>query len=386
MEITQLQNIFIEKYGNVFRAFRSPGRINIIGEHTDYNEGFVLPAAIDKEIVFLIQPNQTETFSIFSADAQQHIAFTTENILSQPKGWPDYIIGIIDQLLKRGKTIPPFDCVFGGDIPIGAGMSSSAALCCAAAYALNTVYDLDLSRIDIIKIAQTAEREYAGLNCGIMDQFASVFSKKNNAVQLDCRDLSYKYMHLHIDNAEFILVNSMVKHALASSAYNTRRDECAAVVHYFQKIIPHISSLRDVSIELLMQHQSTLSEKLFNRAKCIVEENARVIAAGKALENGDSNLLGNLLHQSHQGLSKEYEVSCDELDFLVNSVKQIPGVYGARMMGGGFGGCSINLVETNKQDAFIDTISSMYKNKYGILPDIYPVKTNTGTSEIIAAI
>ena len=385
MDASKIKTKFRELFGGQARLFRSPGRINIIGEHTDYNEGFVMPAAVDKEIVFAIKPNGSNTFQIHSLDTNERIHFDLDTLQKKHSNWSAYIIGIIDQLIKKGNKIPAFDAVFGGDIPIGAGMSSSAALSCVAAFALNEVYNLALDKHDIIHLAQKAEQDYAGVNCGIMDQFASVFSKKDKAIKLDCYDLSYEYIDLKMPSYEFVLVNSMVKHELANTAYNDRRNECAEVISHFRKSSFGIKSLRDISLTQLENSKNEMDLKIYKRAKYVLEENTRVNEAARVMNAGDYSTLGSLLYASHEGLQKQYEVSCEELDFLVDTSKNTNGVLGSRMMGGGFGGCTINLVKSKEIEAFKNVINDAFYEKYQINPEIYSVHSDGGSSEIVEA-
>ncbi len=385
MDPKKILDFFIGRFSGNPRIFRSPGRINIIGEHTDYNNGFVLPAAVDKDICIAIRKNEKGLFRIFSIDTDELIEFTSDTLEQVHSGWPDYILGVIVDLKKKGHSIEPFDCVFGGDIPLGAGMSSSAALASVTTYALNSIFKLGLDKIDIIKTAQRAEIDYAGLNCGIMDQFASVLSKKNEVIKLDCKDLSYESAVLNDENIEFILVNSMVKHKLADSAYNDRRNDCEQAVKILNEHYHEVESLRDVNIKILEEKQAFLSKNQYNRAVYIINENERVSDAVKALHQNEFDKLGTLMNQSHAGLRDQYEVSCEELDFLQAEALKIKGVLGSRMMGGGFGGCTINLIERKNSDEFLNTISNAFEQKYAQIPAVYPVKTADGSSELILA-
>lgn len=382
MDYHKLLDQFKSKYQSSPRVFRSPGRINIIGEHTDYNEGFVLPAAVDKEIVMIIGLNNTNKCSIYSYDQNEEVEFTLNNYSTVKEGWAQYIIGVVDQLHKYGSRIGGFDCVFGGDIPIGAGMSSSAALECVTLFGLNQLFTLNLDKLEIALMSQQAENQYVGVNCGIMDQFASVFSEENKVIKLDCRDLSYKMYELDLKGFQLILVDSMVKHSLASSEYNTRREECEKGVSVLSKTYPHVKSLRDANLDQFEKVKEQLPPKVFKRCKYVIEENARVSEATQALEKHDVKRLGELLYETHSGLQHDYEVSCSELDFLVDFTKQYDWVLGARMMGGGFGGCSINLVETSRVEQFILEVEKAYIGKFKHKPTIYKVGTAEGTSEI----
>lgn len=382
MDYPALQLEFIERFNMHPRIFRSPGRINIIGEHTDYNEGLVLPAAVDKEICLLIAPSENEYNSIYSKDQNEVVQFTLDDYQNVETDWARYLIGVMDELIKRDYVINPVNILFTGDIPLGAGMSSSAALECATVLALDTLFELGLNRWDRVRIAQAAENNFVGVKCGIMDQFASVFSEINSALRLDCRTLEFTRHPFNSDTHTFILVDSMVKHSLASTAYNTRRMECEEGVKFFQKDNSEIRSLRDVTEKMLQEKEAEIEPTIFKRCKFVVQENDRVLKTTQALENNDFHAVGILLFASHHGLQYDYEVSCEELDFLVSTVKNLPYVAGARMMGGGFGGCTINLVETPKVEDFKLEVNKAFQSKYGKEANIYKVLTADGSSEI----
>lgn len=382
MDYSSLKLQFIERFNTHPRIFRSPGRINIIGEHTDYNEGFVLPAAVDKEICLLISPSDSEYFSIYSKDQNEVVQFTLANYKEVETTWARYLIGVIDELVKKGFSIKPVNILFSGDIPLGAGMSSSAALECATVLALDSLFDLALDRWDRVKIAQAAENNFVGVKCGIMDQFASVFSEKDSALRLDCRTLEFTRHPFTSQSHSFILVDSMVKHSLATTAYNTRRMECEAGVKIFRMENPDIKSLRDVTEKMLTEKESILDPTIFKRCKFVVKENERVDQTTQALENNDLKAVGELLYASHFGLQNDYEVSCEELDFLVATARNLDYVAGSRMMGGGFGGCTINLVETSQVNSFENEVKMAFKTKYNKEPNIYTVNTADGTSEV----
>ena len=382
MDYNALIEAYRAKYTTEPRIFRAPGRINIIGEHTDYNDGFVLPAAIDREIGFLIGLNHTNRIRLYSLDMDQGISFTLDSYQSLDTDWAQYVIGIIDQLQQKGISVPGFDCVIGGDIPLGAGLSSSAALECATLTALNTVFDLHLDQRTVAQMAQKAENEYVGVNCGIMDQFASVFGQQNHCLKIDCRSLEYKTYPLALNGYQLVLVDSLVKHSLASSEYNTRRAECEEGVSLLQKHYPEVKALRDVSPEMVTKHQEEFRPEVYRRCKYITEENQRVTQACEALVSHDLTTLGNLLYATHHGLQHEFEISCPELDFLVDFTRPRTEILGARMMGGGFGGCSINLVANEAADQFCADVKAAYAEKFGQEPAIYQVQTAHGASEI----
>jgi galactokinase len=373
---------FLELYSEKPLLFRSPGRVNIIGEHTDYNMGFVLPGAIDKAIYYAISPRTDDVISLFSVDLVQECVLELTNIQHQKSGWPNYLLGVVDQLIKAGYMLKGFNCVFGGDIPIGAGLSSSAAIEGGLAFALDHLFNLKINKFDLVKMAQKAENEFVGVNCGIMDQFINIFGESNKVLKIDCRSLEIKYVPFEFDDISIILFDTCVSHSLASSEYNQRRRDCTAGVELIRKENPLITSLRDVSIGMLNEYKKKLEPKIFNRCKYVVEENDRLLSACEALNKNDLKTLGALMFQTHEGLSKEYKVSCTELDFLVDLVRENPAVYGSRMMGGGFGGCTINLVENSQIEKISAEISVAYKNKFGKEMKNYITTISSGTQLI----
>ena len=312
----QIEAKFRELFASSPTMFSSPGRINLIGEHTDYNDGLVLPAAIDKEMALAISVKKDGPCIVYSYDYEHQISFNLENFSANSTPWLNYILGVVAQIQKKGMSIRPFDCVFGGNIPLGAGLSSSAALECVFIYALNELNSLGLDKLEMVKMAQKAEHEYAGVNCGIMDQFASMFGEKDHVIQLDCRSLEYRSFPFVLDDYDVVLCDTNVKHSLASSEYNLRRQECERGVAMLQKYQPDIKSLRDVSIELLEAHKNEIDEVSYRRCRYVIEEIQRVKDSCLMLENGDMDTFGKNMFATHEGLSKEYEVSCDELDFF----------------------------------------------------------------------
>ncbi len=360
---------------------RAPGRINLIGEHTDYNDGFVFPAAIDKEILFLVAPNDSEYSRFYSFDFDQKIEINTNNLKKSEVEWSNYLLGVIDVLTKAGKKISGVNCVFGGNIPIGSGMSSSAALECGFIYALNELFELGLTKMEMVKLAQSAENNFVGVNCGIMDQFASMMGQKNHFLMLDCRSLEYKNISGDLGNYQIVLVNSMVKHSLASSEYNTRRKECESGVEIISHNTSCINSLRDTNEAIVNQYLcNNNDENVYKRCLYVCQENERVSKSISVLESGAIENLGELINLSHQGLSKLYEVSCEELDFLAQNAQSLDYVLGARMMGGGFGGCTLNLVERSKVVEFKNFMAKTYKQQFGIEPEFYAVEIVDGVS------
>lgn len=373
-----------ERYSSVFgdaptHIVRSPGRINIIGEHTDYNEGFVLPTAIDKAIYVGVGKRNDAVIRLYAEDFEEYFEVALADIRPVDKGWPNYVLGVVNQLVLRGEAVGGFDMYIDGDVPLGAGLSSSAALECAAGFALNVLFDLEIDRVDIAKIGQLAEHTYAGVKCGIMDQFASVMSKAGHVVKLDCRDLSFSYKPLELGDYAILLLNTNVKHSLASTAYNDRRASCEEGVRLVQQHFPEVKSLRDVTLDMLEAHVKPVDLDMYTKCRFVVEENERLNRACDALEQGDLDRLGEQLFRAHEGLSKEYEVSCPELDFLVDYVKPFPEVIGARMMGGGFGGCTINLVKQSFQDLLVERLTPIYKERFNLDLTAIKVVPSNGT-------
>ena len=380
--LQKIKKVFLEKFNKEPALYRSPGRINLIGEHTDYNEGFVLPASIDKAIYFAIAPNDDNVFRFYSYDFQDYYETSINEIDKSSKHWANYLLGVIAQFYKDDKQIQGFDCVFGGDIPVGAGMSSSAALECGLAYAVNDMLNMGYTTLQMVKMAQKAEHEYAGVMCGIMDQFAVMHGKTNHAIKLDTRSLDYEYIPVDMSGYKFILINTGVKHSLAASEYNKRRNECQTGVKILQKHNPGIKSLRDVSLDFIQKYKQELDDTVYNRCTYVIEENIRLSKACEALSNHDFEEFGKQMFASHQGLKEKYEVSCKELDQLVDIAKNTEGVTGARMMGGGFGGCTINLVKKNAIEKFKNTILANYKTPEGKKPDIIEAIIEDGTKKI----
>jgi galactokinase len=353
---------------------RAPGRVNLIGEHTDYNDGFVLPAAVDKEIHFAVGLNETGTARLVAHDLNKTHSFSlTEEVKPGDTQWANYLKGVVAQMQRKGLTIPGFDCVFGGDIPIGAGMSSSAAVECGLAFALNKLLGGKFDRLELAHMSQAAEHEFAGVKSGLMDQFASLYGRAGHVVRLDCRSLDYEYFPFDTTTYRLILCNSGVKHSLASSEYNTRRHECEQGVALIKQYYPAVHSLRDITLTQLKEHQTELGDVLYRRCSYVVEENQRVEAACLHLLAGDMPAFGQEMYGSHAGLRDKYEVSCKELDVLVELAQGAPGVLGARMMGGGFGGCTINLVETAHAEDFVARMTAGYKEQLDLPLETYQV-------------
>lgn len=358
----------------------SPGRINLIGEHTDYNNGFVLPTAIDKKIQLEFGINHTENFCrIYSKSFKKGFEFQLDRKFDEARGWQSYILGVVRQLLDHGMELQGFDCIIESDLPTGAGVSSSAALECGIAKGLNQLLDLGLKDIEIVKLCQQAENEFVGSNCGIMDQYASVMSRKDHIILLDCRSLEAEFISADFKDCKLLLLNTNVVHNLADSEYNTRREECEHAVEIMKKEKTDIQSLRDVDLDALENFREKLGEKTFRRCKYVIEENKRVLQAASALRSGELEKFGKLMYASHKGLQHEYEVSCKELDFLVEHSEEKDFIYGARMMGGGFGGCTLNLIEQDKIDRYIEEVSRVYREKFSIELDAIIVSPAAGT-------
>ena len=461
VQITDYPSAIRTKFRELFKQapliIRSPGRINLIGEHTDYNMGFVMPAAIDKAIYLGIQKREDNVIHLHALDYDDgHIA-TTDEITRSGKLWPDYLLGVVEQIrihrmdkmdggegnkihrmdrihkMQGGKDATGnttqekqqigdittgFNVVFGGDIPPGAGLSSSAALECATAYALNELFGLGLEKIDMVKISQAAENEFVGMKCGIMDQFASMFGKKDHLIRLDCRSLEYEYIPFQLEGVTVVLFDTRVKHSLASSAYNKRREECEEGVRLVNKgwdelggirdeirggksevgsqrsevgrgkseagrIGSGVKSLREVTEDMLLEYVKPVNEIVYKRCTFIVAEIQRLLAGCKDLENNDVASFGKKMFETHEGLSKLYEVSCKELDILVDIVRDDPNVLGARMMGGGFGGCTINLIKNEAVEDLIAKVLEVYKKETGVDMLVYKVGVEDGTAKIV---
>jgi len=358
---------------------RSPGRVNLIGEHTDYNMGFVLPAAIDKAIYFAVAPRSDAVCRIVSIDMNDEHSFALNDLHASPKGWPNYLMGVVDQFLKGRYNLLGFNCVFGGDIPIGAGLSSSAALEAGLAYALNRIFELKIGDLTLVRMSQKAENEFVGVQCGIMDQYINIFGREEKALQLDCRSLQHIYYPFD-ERIAVVLFDTRVSHSLASSEYNKRRKECGEGVEIVKKSYPGVTHLRDVSAEMLEACKPMMSPLIYRRCKYVIEENNRVLNACRALEAKEIAAFGRYMQESHNGLSRGFEVSCPELDFLAEAVKEIPSVYGARMMGGGFGGCTINLVERDSVADVTKTVTERYGKRFGVDLKTYVTAISGGTS------
>lgn len=378
-----LEEIVGVKYKELFGSspdliVRAPGRINLLGEHTDYNGGYVLPAAIDKAIYLAIGKRSDSALHFYAIDLNEDFFGGVHALKKAEKHWANYLQGVISEALKDALDIGGVNVVFSGDIPLGAGLSSSAALESGMMAGLNQIFDLKLDNQQIILLAQRGENHFVGMNCGIMDMFASVMGRANQVIRLDCRDLNYAYFPFEYSDYKLVLLDSGVKHALVNSEYNTRRLECEQGVRFFQAIFPEVRSLRDVSLDMVYSAKTALPLKVFLRIKYVVEEIARVEAACKALESNDLHHFGLLMYATHEGLHHEYEVTCAETDFLVEMALAHQLVLGARQMGGGFGGCTLNLVHSSEAVRFVETAKSKYQQKFGHALKNYDVNLMDG--------
>ena len=373
----KLRTAFIERFSSNPVFYASAGRINLIGEHTDYNGGFVFPGAIDKYIMTAININGTDKVRLYSVDMNQYTEFGLREEDKPAEQWACYVFGVCREVIKRGFEVKSFDAVFAGNVPLGAGLSSSAALESCFAYALNDLFnDNKISIFELALIGQSTEHNYCGVNCGIMDQFASVFGKKDCLMRLDCRSLEFKYFPFKPVGYKLVLVNSQVKHELVDSPYNKRRESCERVAKTLG-----VETLRDADMSMLEAAKAQISDEDYKRAVYVIGEKQRVLDVCEALEKGDYETVGQRMYETHHGLSKDYEVSCEELDFL-NDVAKECGVTGSRIMGGGFGGCTINLVKEELYDTFVQTAKTKFNEKYGIEPIIIDVVISDGAHKV----
>jgi len=366
------------------RLYFSPGRINLIGEHIDYNDGFVMPAAIDKGIWFAVAANNTDTANFVSVDLEDSFSIPVKEI-SKKDGWKNYVLGVLHILDENKISFGGFDCVFGGNLPVGAGLSSSAAVEGGLLFALNTIFSFGMNRIEMAKLAQKAEHSYPGVNCGIMDQFASLNGQKDHVILLDCTSLEYKHFPLQLDKYDIVLINTKVHHSLASGEYNKRRKQCEEGLALLKTKLTNAKSFRNISSKQVMEQKSLLDPKTYDRCLYVTQEIERTQLAGKYLEENNLIEFGKLMFQTHEGLSKLYEVSCDELDFLVDEAKKHASIIGSRVMGGGFGGCTINLIEKEKTNSTVSSITAAYTVKFAVVPEVYIMNTSDGTYEIMSA-
>lgn len=383
LKVEDVRSRFIEHFdGNTGSVYTSPGRINLIGEHTDYNGGFVFPGAVQQCIIAEIRPNGTRNVRAYSINLKDYVEFSLDDDKGPTSTHFRFIYGVCREMMKLGVPVDGFNTAFAGDVPLGAGMSSSAALESTYAFALNDMFgENKIDKFTLAKVGQATEHNYIGCNCGIMDQFASVFGKAGSLMRLDCRSLQYKYFPFDPKGYKLVLLNSQVKHDLATSAYNDRRRSCENVVAAIKRHHPEVESLRDATYDMLNEVRSEVSEEDALRAKYVIGEKYRVLEVCVALEEGDYEEVGKKMYETHYGLSKEYEVSCPEIDFL-NDVARSCGVTGSRIMGGGFGGCTINLVSDELYANFIETAKKSYKEKFGKEPIVIDVVIGDGARKL----
>ena len=363
--INEVKSSFEQRFGVEPIVIKAPGRINLIGEHTDYNNGFVLPAAVDQAIYLAVAKSGSSESTLVSLDMDQTYEFSINDFQpTKEKPWANYLMGVVAEIQKSGREVSGFNIVFSGDVPQGSGMSSSAALECGTCFALNELFELSIPKVEMVKMSQKAEHNYAGVMCGIMDQFASMMGSADHALLLDCESLEYRHFPIELTDHIIVLCNSNVSHNLADSEYNIRRKQCEEGVSLLQKYFPEVKSLRDISLEQLNAHQSELSDVVYKRCKYVIEENERVMSMTKAMEAGEIDSLGEILTIAQEGMRSEYEISCPEIDFMADFANNREDVVGARMMGGGFGGCTINLVNKGSEDQFISELNAAYKEQF----------------------
>jgi galactokinase len=360
----------------------SPGRVNLIGEHTDYNEGFVMPGATDKAVVFAVAARPDGLCHFVSRDFDQEFRCELGRFHRSPLRWPDYLQGVLDQFVRAGHRIGGINCVFGGDIPIGAGMSSSAAIEGGLAFALDALFAVRLDGLTLVKLAQAAENEFVGVRCGIMDQFINIHGRAQSVLKLDCRSLAYEYIPFEREDLRVVISDTLVRRELASSEYNVRRAQCEAGVNVLKAHDPSIGSLRDVGLDLLREHRAELDPVVYRRCEYVVRENIRVAEASAALARNDLAVFGGLMNLSHAGLRDDYEVSSPELNALVDAARRVPGVLGSRMMGAGFGGCTISLVEAGAVPEFESRVSREYEAAMGRAPKVHVIRIEAGTHAV----
>jgi galactokinase len=376
----EVRKTFEQHFGGDAFIARSPGRINLIGEHTDYNLGFVLPASIDKAIYMAIQKRGDNEIHLVAGDLDETFNSSLDSLEYTDRQWPNYILGVVDQLQKAGYKLQGFNAVMAGDVPLGAGLSSSAAVECVTAFALNTLFELNLDKKNMVQLSQRAENQFVGVQCGIMDQFASMFGKKGQVIKLDCRSLDYEYMPFKTDDIQIVLFDTGVKHSLASTEYNLRRQECEAGIAIIQKKYPAIQSLRDADMNMVNDCLKNGNDIVYRRCKYVVEEIRRLQDACLDLVKNDLASFGQKMFDTHDGLSRLYEVSCPEANALVEMVSGNKAVLGARMMGGGFGGCTINLVKKAAVDDVVRMTGEKYLEVFGQPLKTYLVAIDEGTS------
>ena len=381
MTTEELKSVFKQRFGNEGVVYTSPGRINLIGEHTDYNGGFVFPGAIDSGIYACIRLNGTDKVSAYSIDKEDYREFGLNEEDNPQIHWANYIFGVCREIIKRGYKLEGFDTVFYGNVPIGAGMSSSAALESTFAFALNELLNLGIDKFELARIGQATEHNYVGVKCGIMDQFASLFGKAGHLMRLNCATMEFEYFPFNPKGYKVVLLDTVVKHELASSAYNKRRESCENACAHIAAKHPEVKYLSDATMEMLNEVKNEIPAEDYMRAEYVIGEKQRVLDVCNALEKGDYETVGERMYGTHYGMSKLYEVSCEELDYL-NDIAKECGVTGSRVMGGGFGGCTINLVKEGLYEAFIATAKEKFADKYGHEPKVYDVVISDGARRL----
>ncbi len=383
LTIDDVRSRFIKHFdGTTGSVYASPGRINLIGEHTDYNNGFVFPGAVEQGIIAEIKPNGTRTVDAYSIDLKDRVQFSLDDEKGPNATWARYIYGVCREMMALGVPVEGFNTAFAGDVPLGAGMSSSAALESTYAFGLNDLFgENKIDRMELAKVGQRTEHKYVGVNCGIMDQAISCLGKKGALLRLDCRSGEYEYFPWNPKGYQLILVNSCVKHELKGSPYNERRLQCEHVAEVISKTHPEVKSLRDANYDMLEEVKSQITEDEYKRARYVIGEVARVLTVCDALKKDDYETVGKMMYETHHGLSKEYEVSCEELDFL-NEVAKEEGVTGSRIMGGGFGGCTINLVADELAPNFKKVVVEKFQKKYGKKPIVIDVVIGDGARKL----
>ena len=373
-------NIFKKKFSPQPSVYYSPGRINLIGEHIDYNDGYVMPAAINKGVYYAIAANGTDTINFYAVDFDESLSIKIDDIKSIDN-WKNYVLSVVNEFVIAGKPVSGFDCAFGGDIPRGSGISSSAAVEGGLAFAINDIFNFGMSRVQLALLCQRAEHNFPNVKCGIMDMYANLNGKKDHVILLDCKNITHQYFPLQLNGYKIVLINSKVHHSLASGQYNVRRKRCEEGLSILKKEV-NIKSFRDAVINDVDLHKDKMTTEVYNCCKYVVEEIARTKNAGALLQQNDLAGFGKLMYATHEGLSKLYNVSCAELDFLVQHAATNKNVIGARLMGGGFGGCTINIVKEEAIDDFIATVSALYNMQFNILPEAYVMEISDGTKKI----
>lgn len=379
---TKIQEEFHRRFGTGASLFIAPGRVNLIGEHTDYNGGFVMPGAIDKAIYAAIRPTGDTVSRLWSVDYGQLAVMDLTGSVKPAEPWAVYVYGVVQEMRKRGGEVLNFDCVFGGDIPLGAGLSSSAALESLFAFALNDLYGCRFGGEQMARIGQMTEHHYVGVRCGIMDQFASLHGRAGELIRLDCRSLEYEMEPFDPKGCKVMLIDSMVKHSLAASEYNVRREQCERGVAVIARHVSRVALLRDVTSDMLDTYRDEMDEWTYRRCRYVIEENERLLTGCELLKKGDYTGFGQKMFETHKGLSEEYGVSCEELDFIQSVARRSDGVLGARMMGGGFGGCVVCLVHDKYCEEFVERVQRLYHERYGIVPRTIDVTISDGARRL----